>query len=58
MKRILSLLILLGFYSLTTKAQNRELVTEEDGFQWYRISSETSRGAESIDGATIIPLSQ
>ncbi len=58
MKRILSLLILLGFYSLTTNAQNRELVTEEDGFQWYRISSETSRGAESIDGATIIPLSQ
>ncbi len=57
MKRILSLLILLGFYSLTTNAQNRELVTEEDGFQWYRISSETSIGAESIDGATIIPLS-
>ena len=44
--------------SYGTQQGNKELQTERNGFRWYKTSSGSYQGAESIDGRTIAPLSK
>lgn len=58
MKKILCIIILLGFVLIRLDAQNKMLMTEKDGFKWYQTNDGIAYGAESVDGKTLIPLSR
>lgn len=60
MKNIKYLVVLLcmTFVSVSLLAQERELQTESDGFQWYELKQGDKRGAQSVGGVTFIPLSR
>lgn len=51
-------LLMLALSSFTSIAQERELKTEKDGFQWYELRQGDKRGAQSVGGTTFIPLSR
>lgn len=59
MKKLVFIAILLALATMGAKAQEKP-ITEDDGFQWYRIVSNDRKyqGAVNIDGDTIIPLSR
>ena len=52
------ILLLLAFVSLANAQIKRERKTEEDGFVWYKLSSDSSDniGVEDLNGKTIISL--
>lgn len=58
--RIVSVFMLAGIMltSFRLYAQEKYLWTEDDGFQWYKVTNGNYFGAESIDGTTLIPLSR
>ena len=60
MKNIKYLVVLLcmTFVSVSLLAQERELQTEYDGFQWYKLVQNGKVGAQSMSGTTFIPLSR
>lgn len=49
--------ILIFVWNICVLAQNKELKTEEDGFKWYLTSSDGNRGAQSVNGKELVPLS-
>ena len=51
-------LLCLSMASGILMAQDRELKTEDDGFQWYRLEQNGKYGAQSKGGVTFIPLSR
>ena len=60
MKNIKYLVVLLcmTFVSVSSFAQEKELQTESDGFQWYQLYQNGKYGAQSLGGVTFIPLSR
>ena len=58
--RAIALLILvcLSLTSFGLFAQERELHSESDGFQWYKLKQNGKVGAQSMSGTTFIPLSR
>ncbi len=52
------LMTLLLLYGSLAFGQDRTLKTESDGFKWYELKQDDYRGAQSIDGTTLIPLSR
>lgn len=57
--KILLLLLLFASGISNSFAQiNKELKTEEDGYQWYLVSFNGARGAQDINGKEIVPLSK
>lgn len=58
MKRAI-ICILLGLVSFVSlSAQSRVKKVEDDGFVWYKLSSNGYYGAESSSGKTLVPLSK
>lgn len=54
----LLMLACLTMASFNLFAQEKELQTEGDGYRWYILRQDKIRGAQSISGATLIPLSR
>lgn len=55
---ILICLVSLAFPTVSfSQTAKKTLLTEEDGFKWYRLEQDGYMGAESEFGKTIIPLS-
>lgn len=53
---VVMLALLMGNYCLM--AQERELKTEDDGFQWYQLRDNGVYGVQDKSGKTLIPLSR
>lgn len=56
--KYLVVLVCMTFASVSLFAQEKELQTESDGFQWYKLYQNEKRGAQSKSGTTLIPLSR
>ena len=56
--KYLVVLVCMTFASVSLFAQEKELQTESDGFQWYELYQNEKRGAQSKSGTTLIPLSR
>jgi len=54
--KIVSLVLLFFVGTIGAFSQKRELKTEDDGFQWYFISSEKGKGAQTVTGTMIVPV--
>lgn len=52
------MLVSLIMLSLDIIAQTKELKTEGDGFQWYKLEQNGKEGAQSMSGTIFIPLSR
>lgn len=50
-------LVLAVFLPMFGMAMDKETKTEDDGFSWVLVSDNGFRGAESVSGKTLIPLS-
>lgn len=57
-KVLMFILLILTLGSIHAQEVKKELKTEEDGFQWYELTSGSFYGAESTDGKCLIPLSK
>lgn len=57
MKRLFLLFAITTFFLCGNDAcgQTREKIVEKDGYEWYKVRSGSYRGAQSIEGRTIIP---
>lgn len=60
MRRFCFFLMCMCLWSIASNAQEvkKELQTEKDGFQWYKLRAGGIYGAEDKDGNEIIPLSR
>lgn len=52
------MLAFLALTSFSSFAQEKDLRTESDGFQWYKLRQNGKVGAQSLGGTTFIPLSR